>query len=65
MIYCIVFDGEQDYVEASGYAEAVALWKEAMRQECAPDEFDDEPESVMYLTDRPVIRTALQPEQKG
>lgn len=56
MIYCVMFDGEYNYVEADSYADAVALWRDAIRLEVAPDEFDDEPESVIYLSDRPLIR---------
>lgn len=63
MIYCVTFDGDLYYVEADGYAEAVGAWKEAMRREHAPDEFDDEPESVIYLADRPLIRAEARSEQ--
>ena len=55
-VYVVQFDGEQDYVEAGCFGDAVALWKAMKQREAAPDEFEDEPESVVFLADRPVIR---------
>lgn len=57
MLFNITFDGEQYWVEAGSFQEAIDAWKERVKQEWGPD-FDgtELPDSVVRLSEDPVIR---------
>lgn len=56
-LFCVMFDSDNDHVEAESFAEAVAKWKAAMKAEHGDDwDGNEEPESVSLVSEKPVIR---------
>ncbi len=71
-LYQVTFDGDEDYVEAASYGQAVARWRAELKRQ-NPDEDEEwsdteEPESVVLISSRPVLRSehpeAVGPEER-
>lgn len=67
-LYLIQYDGQNDYVEAPTFAEAVRIWTEHSQAqeglcEDGTESFTDQPESVALVSESPVIREAFDGEK--
>lgn len=58
-LYCIRYDGVPYFIEAPSFATAIDAWREHMKELWGEDyEEADDPHSVEFLNDDPVIRYA-------
>lgn len=65
-LYLVLFDGQERYVEAPSFAEAVLAWRAAIAVEWGADyDGTEEPESVVLMSDEPVIRAREIPAVPG
>lgn len=54
-VYMVQFDGEQYIVEAPSFVEAITRWQKHMKQEHG-DEWDEQPDSIVALSNNEAIR---------
>lgn len=64
-VYQVMFDGDEWYVEATSFGEAVDLWRRRVAKAWGDHYHEsDEPSSVTFLGDGPVLRASRQEGQE-
>lgn len=63
-IYQISFDGESHLVEAPTMADAIKTWQVEMAN-WGGEDFQEDPESIVLVSDKPVIRWADEAVEKN
>lgn len=56
-LYRLIYDNDDNFVEAETFSEAIELWRAVKRVEWGEDfQLGDEPYSCQLIYDKPVIR---------
>jgi hypothetical protein len=56
-LFAVMYDGDNDYVEAETMRDAIAIWHAHMKLQNGNDWFgDEEPESCSLVIGKPVLR---------